>query len=342
MRVAGTEQHAIRDDAGATPAGFELFQEQADEQQFGFFGFTDLQQIFGGAVKIERAFEWRIGEDQRVGIALQCVVFAQAVAVLDRRVVDAVQGHVHRADAQHRRIKIGAVEHVVMKMLLQCGIKEQRFVVPFQIFRRRDQITAGAAGRIANDILRRRCGQFHHQLDDMARRAELPILPGAGDLGQHVFVQIALGVAVVHRDGVDHVGDFIQQRRGRDDEHRILHETGVRTPGTAIERFDERKYLIAEYGEFAFRIEILEVRPAQFALLRFKNGVVERFAEQIGLAFLPGVQFVQPLGEQQIGDLLDYRQRIGHAAGPERVPDLIDLILDGTGDHNNSKACLFV
>jgi len=45
------------------------------------------------------------------------------------------------------------------------------------------------------------------------------------------------------------------------------------------------------------------------------------------------MQFVQALGEQQIGDLLDHRQRMGNAARPERVPDLIDLILDGAGYH---------
>lgn len=137
----------------------------------------------------------------------------------------------------------------------------------------------------------------------------------------------------MYRDGVDHVGHFIQQRRIRDDEHRVFHETGVRTNRAAVERFDEGKHLIAEHGELALGVEILEIRPAQIALLRFKNGVVDRLAKQIGLFLLRGMQFVQALGEQQIGDLLDHRQRIEYAARPEGVPDLIDLILDGTGDH---------
>ena len=138
---------------------------------------------------------------------------------------------------------------------------------------------------------------------------------------------------IMHRDGVDHVGHFIQQRGGRDDEHRVFHETGVSTARAAIERFDEGKYLIAEHRELALGIEILETRPAQVALLWFKNGVVDDFVQQISLLFLRGMQIIQPLGKQQVRDLLDHRQRIGHAAAPERVPDLIDLILDGAGYH---------
>ena len=53
------------------------------------------------------------------------------------------------------------------------------------------------------------------------------------------------------------------------------------------------------------------------------------------------MQLVQPLGEQQIGDLLDHRQRVGHAAGPEGVPDLVDLIFDGTGDHRITTPVTF-
>ena len=68
-----------------------------------------------------------------------------------------------------------------------------------QEFAGRDKEAAGAAGRIADHIARRRLGQLDHQLDDVARRAELAVLPGGGDLAEHVFVDVALGVAIVHR-----------------------------------------------------------------------------------------------------------------------------------------------
>jgi hypothetical protein len=45
------------------------------------------------------------------------------------------------------------------------------------------------------------------------------------------------------------------------------------------------------------------------------------------------VQVVQAADEQQVGDLLDHLQRVGDAAGPEGIPDLVDLVLDVAGDH---------
>jgi hypothetical protein len=49
------------------------------------------------------------------------------------------------------------------------------------------------------------------RLDDVARRAELAVLAGAGNLAQHVFVEVALGVAVLHRHMVEHVHHLGQQ-----------------------------------------------------------------------------------------------------------------------------------
>lgn len=40
----------------------------------------------------------------------------------------------------------------------------------------------------------------------------------------------------MHREGVDHIGDFIQQRRIRDDEHRDFHKELLRAARAAIER----------------------------------------------------------------------------------------------------------
>ena len=44
------------------------------------------------------------------------------------------------------------------------------------------------------------CDHLDHEPDDVARRAELAVLPGRGDLAEHVLVKIALGVALLHRD----------------------------------------------------------------------------------------------------------------------------------------------
>jgi hypothetical protein len=45
------------------------------------------------------------------------------------------------------------------------------------------------------------------------------------------------------------------------------------------------------------------------------------------------VQVVEAADEEQVGDLLDHLQRVRDAAGPEGVPDAVDLVLDVAGDH---------
>ncbi len=59
------EQDSVRHDARTPPARLELRQEQREEQQLGLLGLCHLQQVFGDRRVIQRAFERRIGQDQR-------------------------------------------------------------------------------------------------------------------------------------------------------------------------------------------------------------------------------------------------------------------------------------
>jgi len=45
------------------------------------------------------------------------------------------------------------------------------------------------------------------------------------------------------------------------------------------------------------------------------------------------VEIVQSPDEQQVGDLLDHLERVGDPPDQKRVPDLVDLALELTGDH---------
>ncbi|MNP72629.1 hypothetical protein D3C76_1692190 [compost metagenome] len=83
-------------------------------------------------------------------------------------------------------------------------------VVLVQVFRRRDQEARRAAGGVTNGVARTRRHHLDDQLDDMARGAELAVLPGAGDLAEHVFVEVTLGVAILHRNSVEHVDNLSQ------------------------------------------------------------------------------------------------------------------------------------
>ena len=115
-----------------------------------------------------------------------------------------------------------------------------------QILARRDQETRRAAGRVADHVRRLRRDHLDHQPDDVARRAELAVLPGGGDLAEHVLVEVALGVAVLHRHLVEQVHDLRQQRRRGDGEARVLHV--VRVGGVvAAERAQEREDVLADH-----------------------------------------------------------------------------------------------
>ncbi len=70
--------------------------------------------------------------------------------------------------------------------------------------------TGGAAGRVADHVPGGGRGHLHHQLDDVARGAELPVLSGAGDLTEHILVKIALGVGIGHLNTVELIDDVGQ------------------------------------------------------------------------------------------------------------------------------------
>ena len=86
-----------------------------------------------------------------------------------------------------------------------------------------DEEAAGAGGGVADEVAGFRGGEFHHEGDDLAGGAELVVLPGDGDFAEHVFVELALGVAVVHGDFIDEVDDFGEEGGGGDGEAGVLH-----------------------------------------------------------------------------------------------------------------------
>ena len=132
-----------------------------------------------------------------------------------------------------------------------------------QIFARGHQEAARAAGRVADDVLGLRRGHLHHEPDDVTRRAELAVLPGAGNLAEHVFVEVALGVPVFHRDLVEHVHDLGQQRGRGNGEARVLHVLGV---GRAIaaQSAQEGKDVLADHRDTSRAASrVLEAGPAE-------------------------------------------------------------------------------
>jgi hypothetical protein len=168
--------------------------------------------------------------------------------------------------------------------------------------------------------------------------------PRACDLAEHVLVQVALRVAVLQRHVVEQVHDLRQQRRRRNREPRVLHVMRVRRIVSA-ERPQEREHVLVDDGKHLPRFEILEPRPPELFVrppLRIlplrKDPPLDRLHEPRGLVLLQRLEVIEPAKKQQVGDLLDDLKGIGDTAGPECVPDTVDLVADFAGEHAGSVA----
>jgi hypothetical protein len=82
--------------------------------------------------------------------------------------------------------------------------------------------------------------------------------------------------------------------------------------------------------------ELICAGSSQWVPLAGDESGIDRLAGAGGLAFLQRLNFVEPLDEEQVGELFDNGQRVGNAAGPHRIPDAIDSGFEFAGDH-----CLF-
>ena len=335
---------AVGHDDRRASAGPQQAQKQREKEQFGLLGLDDPQEVLRATLVVERTGEGRVGEDERVAFLLARVVLREAVAVDDVGVFHAVQEHVHAADAQHGVVEVEPVEKAVVEVFARLRVAQDLRVAATEVFARGHEEAARAAGGIADDVARGGGGQLDDELDDVARGAELAVLPGAGDLAEHVLVEVAIGVAVLHGHGVDHVHDLGEQRGRGDGEARVLHVVRVGR-AVAAKRAQEGKDVVVDDREHFLGLEMLEARPAQ-VVVRPAPGIaalgedaaLHRALEAQGFIFLQGVEVVEALEEEQVGDLLDDFEGIGDATGPEGVPEGIDLGAEFAGEDGREGA----
>ena len=190
-----------------------------------------------------------------------------------------------------------------MEVLPQPGFGQHlRMPLP-QILAHRHQEAAGSAGWIAHNVSRFRLDHLHHQSDDVARRAKLPVLPRRRNLAQHVLVQIALGVPLFHGHLVNLIDDLCQQPRCWDRKARIFHVVGVGRPIPA-QGSQPGKNMLADQRVHLSRFGVLELRPAillisrsEFVLALGKHRPVYRLTGTACLKLFRRVQLVQALQE---------------------------------------------
>jgi hypothetical protein len=248
--------------------------------------FHHIEQIFGHAFIIQRPSEGGIGQDEGVGFGGVAVVLGQAVAVVDVGLLDAVQHHVHGGDAQHGAVEIEAVKHIPLVMGAVDRTGEDFRVMAAQVFIAGDEETGRAAGWVADDAWRPGGDHLHHQLDDVARGAELTVLPGRRQLAEHVFVEVAFGVPIFHRDAVEHVYGAGQQPgllrwQG---EAGVLHVPGE-GGAFAAHHFHEGENPVDDEGVHLARFQVFETGPAVTLLVWVEDGGFDGLFEAVGFVF---------------------------------------------------------
>src|SRR6266545_313199 len=114
-----------------------------------------------------------------------------------------------------------------------------------------------------------------------------------------------------------------------------------------LERLDERKDVVAHMVQHLFGRQMAELRPAQLLAGPFLAAAclvlsIEQrrglLLQELGIAATLFIQRVEPPHEQQVADLLDGGQRVGDAARPEAVPELVDFRANNWCQHSVTLA----
>ena len=259
--VGGAKQHAVGNDDGGAAAILEQAQEEVQEQDLGLLDLGRQRRVY--VARVDRAFEWRIGENNVVA-ALFGESLGKSIGVMKVRSGEAVEHEVHAADPEHGHAGVGveagkglglaefpfvwrefAAGQAVGLALLVVG-EVARVGVGFkEVLPGIDEEAAGAGGRVDDALAGLRIE--HLTIMRMMWRGvrNWPFCASGIELAEKVFVEIALHVLVLRRDlhGVDGLAGFDKQAGLVDLELGVLHVLAERARLRA-EGLEERKDLL--------------------------------------------------------------------------------------------------
>lgn len=103
---------------------------------------------------------------------------------------------------------------------------------------------------------------------------------------------------------------------------------------------DEGEDLSDDGGFAAGNVTVFdEVAPPQILLAGikdvFRRGGIPQRPALINL----DLALVEVLDKEQVGELLNDGNRVGNAAGPEGVPNAVDVVFEGAGNHVLQGSC---
>ena len=201
-------------------------------------------------------------------------------------------------------------------------------------------------GRVADGVAQGGLHHVHHHTYDMARGAELTVVARGCHLAQHVFVDIAHGVAVVHVQGIYAFHYLHQCARVLNQESSTCHESAVGRFPARVEVLDEGECITADDAKHLLCLLVLEHAPAQRLVGHLavrvgvvpcpllEGGVLHRHTHNAGIGLLGLLRIVQHLHEEQICHLLQNGNGIRYATRPKRIPNGVYPTLYLTCNHN--------
>jgi len=283
-------------------------------------------------VGLDAAFwrhERRVGEND-IRQLVPALLLCEAVVFVDVWIGEAVQLEVHQREPHH----VGA-DVVTFEVLRELAfIIGRELAVPFgvpvaaqDVLVGGDEEPGGAAGGVEDGFVLLGLQDLDHEVDDVARGAELPGIALAAEHGEQVFKGIAEALAVVVAELVD---DF---------------QEGIERLGVAVRQVGVLEDVAEQSGQaliLRHAGDSISV-AAQLVVPGLLHELCPPVSGELALEELPlpaellrlGVHVVHELVDEGDGDLLDLGLRIGDLAH-EDVTGGVDAAF-GVGVEHSGK-----
>ena len=172
----------------------------------------------------------------------------------------------------------------------------------------RDQEPRGAAGRVEHGLGLLRVDDLHHEVDDVARGAELPRVALRAEHGQQILEGVAEPLAVVVAELVDDLEEHLERLRVAVGQIGVLEDVAEQERDAGVLRHLGDGLGVEVQGLVAAQPGAHQPGPAIAGELAGKELALA--AELLAL----GVHVIHELVDQRDGDLLDLALGVGHLA----------------------------
>ena len=139
-----------------------------------------------------------------------------------------MQQHVHRPDTKHRLVSIKAIKHrrVIALTHIIISLNGSTVLIVNLTSSLHDESCA-THRRVADHIINLRLCHRDNHTDDMARRAELAVLSLLRHAGQHILIDIAHRIGILHIQQVDIINNTLQHVSLWNAKNGILHISAI-------------------------------------------------------------------------------------------------------------------